>query len=198
MPRAGLTPDRVVEEAISVLDDSGPGALSLATLAERLGVKAPSLYNHVAGLDDLRRRIALAGIDRLADAMRTAVMGRSGHDALRRLAAAYRGFALAHPGLYPLTQEARPDDAEYAARSLAAVEPVLAILDGYGLAGDDAIHAARAVRSAIHGFVALETGSGFGLALDRNESFARLIAMLDAGLGKPPSSLVMTRRERSR
>lgn len=165
-----------------MLDERGPGALSLAMLAERLGVKPPSLYNHVAGFDDLRRRIALEGIDRLADAMRTSVMGRSGHDALRSLAAAYRGFALAHPGLYPFTQEARPDDPEYADHSMAAVEPVLAILDGYGLADDDAIHAARAVRSAIHGFVALDTGRGFGLAVDRDESFTRMIAMLDAGL----------------
>ena len=182
MPRAGLNPDRVVEEAIAVIDELGPGALSLATLAERLGVKAPSLYNHGAGLDDLRRRVALAGIDGLADALRNAVMGRSGRDALQHLAAAYREFASMHPGLYPFTQQARPEDAEYAARSMAAVEPLLAVLGGYGLAGDDAIDAARAVRSAIHGFVALETGKGFGLSLDPDDSFAGLVAMLDSGL----------------
>ena len=41
-----------------------------------------------------------------------------------------------------------------------AVDVVLAVLRGYGLEGDDAIHAARAVRSALHGFVALEAGAG--------------------------------------
>jgi hypothetical protein len=59
---------------------------------------------------------------------------------------------------------------------------VLAVQRGYGLEGEDAIHGARIVRSALHGFVALEAGEGFGISLDLDESFARLVATLDRGL----------------
>jgi len=40
----------------------------------------------------------------LADRLAASVMGLAGPDALRALADAYRGFAHAHPGLYPMTQ----------------------------------------------------------------------------------------------
>jgi hypothetical protein len=56
------------------------------------------------------------------------------------------------------------------------------VLRGYGLDGDDLIDATRAVRSAVHGFVALEIAGGFGLPQDVDRSFDRLIEMLDKGL----------------
>jgi len=52
--------------------------------------------------------------------------------------------------------------------------------------GADAIHAARAVRSALHGFVSLEAAGGFGLSEDVDESYARLVGLLDRGLGGRP------------
>jgi hypothetical protein len=67
-----------------------------------------------------------------------------------------------------------------------AVDVVLAILRGYGLEGDDAIHAARAVRSALHGFVALEAGGGFGIPVDLDESYARMVRALARGLREAP------------
>jgi hypothetical protein len=69
--------------------------------------------------------------------------------------------------------------AESAAR---VVEVVVAVLRGYGLEGDDAIHATRIVRAALHGFAALEAGEGFGIALPPDDTFARLVAVLDRGL----------------
>ena len=64
---------------------------------------------------------------------------------------------------------------------------VLAVLRGYGLEGDDGVHAARIVRSALHGFAALETGEGFGIPLDLDETFERLVGVLDQGLTAPPA-----------
>jgi hypothetical protein len=56
------------------------------------------------------------------------------------------------------------------------------VLRGYGLEGDDAIHGARIVRAALHGFAALEAAEGFGIDLSPDETFARLVAALDRGL----------------
>ena len=56
------------------------------------------------------------------------------------------------------------------------------MLRGYDLEGERAIHAVRAIRSALHGFVSLEREGGFGLPVNVDDSYDILVAMLDAGL----------------
>ena len=186
MPRAGLSTAAVVGAAAELADAEGLEALTLARLAGSVGVRTPSLYNHVAGLDDVRRRVALVGLRELGDAMRDATVGRAGDDALTAMAHAYRAYAHAHPGRYAAMQRApAAGDDELATPAARAVDVLLAVLRGYGLEGDDAIHAARAVRSALHGFVALESGGGFGIPVALDESFDRMVAALARGLGEP-------------
>jgi AcrR family transcriptional regulator len=183
VPRAGLSAAAVVRAAADLADDDGLEALTLARIAASVGVRTPSLYNHVGGLDDVRRRIALVGLRELGDALRDAAVGRAGDDALTAMAHAYRAYARAHPGRYAATQRAPATaDADLTDAARGAVDVLLAILRGYGLEGDDAIHAARGVRSALHGFVALETGGGFGIPVDLDESFERMIAALARGV----------------
>jgi hypothetical protein len=68
------------------------------------------------------------------------------------------------------------------------VDIAVVVLAGYGLQGNDALHATRGLRSLLHGFVALEAAGGFGLPLDRDESFARLVQVFIAGLHQPTCS----------
>lgn len=184
MPRAGLTREVVAAAAAEILNREGRPALTLARVADELGVRSPSLYNHVDGLEGLERAVALAGVDQLADVCRTAVMGRSGSGALRAIADAYRDFAIAQPGVYALTQVARPGDADFEAKAARVLEPVVAVLSGFGLEGDDLIHAARTLRAALHGFSNLETGDGFGLDVDLAASFDWMVATLERGLAR--------------
>ena len=60
-PRAGLSREAVVQAAAALADEEGLEEVTLAELASRLGVRTPSLYNHVAGLEGLRRELALLG-----------------------------------------------------------------------------------------------------------------------------------------
>lgn len=182
MPRAGLTPQTVARTATSLVDREGRAALTIARVAEELGVQPPSLYNHIDGLEALERLVALDGIDRLSDTCRSAVMGRAGADGLRAMAHAYRAFAVNHPGVYLFTQVSRPGDAEYEAKAARLLEPVFAILAGFGLPNADLVHAARAVRSALHGFAVLESGAGFGLDVDVDQSFEWMLAAIERGL----------------
>jgi AcrR family transcriptional regulator len=183
MPRMGLDAARVVEVAAGIADAEGLGGVTLARVAQELGVRAPSLYNHVDGRDGLRRAIALRGVSELTAALREAAVGRSGADALTAAARAYRAYALAHPGRYAATVGAPAvGDVEHAAAAGETVDVVLAVLRQWDLEGDDAVHAARAFRSAVHGFVALEAGGGFGIPVDLDTSFERLVATLAAGL----------------
>lgn len=89
---------------------------------------------------------------------------------------AYRRWALEHPGQYPFTTHAPTlGDEEDQEVSSAIAEVVFNVLAGYELHGGDAVDATRFLRSALHGFVALETTGAFELPIDLERSFARLV-----------------------
>jgi AcrR family transcriptional regulator len=183
VPRRGLDRAQVVAAAGAIADAEGLDAVTLARVAAALGVRSPSLYNHVAGHDGLLRGLAAQSTRELARELRRAATGRAGSDAIVAVAAAQRSYALAHPGRYAATVAAPArGDAEHEAAAADAVEVLTAVLAGSGLEGDELIHAARALRSAVHGFAALEAAGGFGLAVDRDDSFRRLVGALAAGI----------------
>ncbi|WCB94022.1 hypothetical protein DSM104299_02750 [Baekduia alba] len=184
MPRAGLDREQVVRAAADIADDEGLDAVTLARVAAQLGVKSPSLYNHVEGRDGLVRGIALLGLGELAAALREAAVGRSGLDGLLAASGAYRTFVKDHPGRYTAgaVTASAAGDAEHEAAAADVVVVLQGVLRAWDLSGDDEIHALRAFRSAVHGFATLEAAGGFGLDLDVDTSFTRLISALAAGL----------------
>lgn len=181
MPRAGLDAEAVVAAAAALADADGLPQLTLARLAAALGIRTPSLYAHVDGLGDLRARLGARGARELAATLQIAAAGRACGDALRAVALAYRKYAHAHPGTYAAMQIAF-DSEEFEAAGAEVVGLIVAVLRGYGLEGDPAIHAVRAIRSALHGFVSLEREGGFGLPVPVADSYDKLVTMLDAGL----------------
>jgi AcrR family transcriptional regulator len=174
--RAGLSKESVVETAATLADAAGLEEVTLATLAERLGVRTPTLYHYVAGLAGLRRELALRSLREQAREMGRAVMGRSGAAAVRAQMDAYRAYVKAHPGQYAATvRAAGPSDAELATAQTEVLEMVLRALDAFHLAPDDAIHAVRIGRALVHGFATLELAGGFGLPQEVDETFRRLL-----------------------
>jgi AcrR family transcriptional regulator len=196
VPRAGLSRAVVVDIGAQLADEAGLERLTLAGVAARAGVRLPSLYKHVGGLDDLQRGVAVLALRELAERLSAAAVGRAGADALRALAEAYRRYARERPGRYAATLRAPgADDDEHARAAAVVVEIVFAVLQGYDLAGGHLVHATRILRSSLHGFVALEAAGGFGLPDSVDETFARLVDGLDAALrtqvptatARPPS-----------
>ena len=191
MPRAGLTSERVVAAAAAMADESGVDNLTLAALARSLGVRQPSLYKHIGGMEDLLRGVSLRARAQLAEELSRATVGRSRGQAVRSLASAYRTWAVRHPGQYATLVRA-PDaaDPQDVAASARVVGVVVDVLAGFGLEGPEAIHATRALRAGLHGFVVLESGGGFGLPVSIDESFAYLVegyvAALEASAAGEP------------
>jgi AcrR family transcriptional regulator len=184
MPRSGLTPAAVTRAGADLADEVGFDQLSMGLLAERLGVRTPSLYKHITGQADLAHRIAVLAMIELGDAIRDATQGRAGSEALAAGAQAMRTFVRNHPGRYAAGNAAQrigPDDP-----LVPAADRVMAcwsaMLRGYRLDPGREIHAMRMLRSLLHGFATIEGAGGFQIDASVEESFAWMIDFLDQGL----------------
>lgn len=182
-PRAGLTTDAVVDLALGIVDEQGAEALTLAKVAERAGVAAPSLYKHVKNLADLRRLIDFRVVTEMTATLRTAATGREGPGAVEALADAYRGYLRRHPHRTQALVTA-PDetDAELSRATHAVAEVAFAVLRPFGFDHAQAVHATRCLRAAVHGFAGLEAAGGFGRPEDVDISFEVLKTMLVEGV----------------
>lgn len=182
-PRPGLDAAAVLRAAAELADVEGFDALTLARLADALQIRTPSLYNHVAGLEGVRRGLAVLGVRELRDQMARAAIGKSGADALIAIAQAYRHFAKDHPGLYAASLRAPgPDEPELIAVSDDVLAIIHAVLAPFALSDVAEVHAIRAFRSLCHGFVSLELAGGFGMPIDLDESYRTLVRLLLLGL----------------
>lgn len=182
MPRAGLTTAAVVDAALLVVDERGKDALTLAAVAERTGVAPPSLYKHVGGLDDLRALVAVRVMDEMTARLTTAVLGRSGDEAVTALMRACRDYVIEHPARYAAMPPDPLHNPALAAAGARLIEVFLAVLRGYGLAGSAAIHATRCLRVIVHGFASIEAAGGFGLPDDLDDTYEQLIRMFSTSL----------------
>ncbi|WP_320778867.1 TetR-like C-terminal domain-containing protein [Streptomyces sp. CRN 30] len=183
MARAALSPAAVVDTAMEIIDERGPESLTLAAVAGRAGVATPSLYKHVRSLADLRGLVSARVAEELAERSGRAVLGRSADEATRAFMTAWREYVQQHPARYrALIQRPEPHTAEPAERLLGVIT---ATLRAYGLKDSDAIHAARCLRAAVHGFAVLEAEGGFGLPEKLDDSYDLLIRMIASGLGTP-------------
>jgi AcrR family transcriptional regulator len=143
----------IVRAARAILEEHGRDALTMRNLGDRLGVKAPSLYKHVGGKDELEALLIAEALDEIGTALADAAAAVES-DRLDALAAAYRSYALAHPHLYrlateqPLPRERLPEGLEARAGA-----PVLEVT------GDR--DRARALWAFAHGMVHLELAGRF-------------------------------------
>ena len=181
--RRPLDRERVIAAAAQVSDADGLDKLTLTRVAGMLGVRQPALYRHIGGYDDLLRSLSLRGREILAQRLTNAAVGLSGDDAVAAVGHAWRKMVRDHPGIYAATDRYPcAGDAELEA----AVERVLAVLGqalrGYDLNEADRVHAARALRSAFHGFSHLESGDGHPLPHDPEDTFGHLVELLCAGV----------------
>lgn len=182
----GINTTAITDAAAGIADRDGLANVTLAAVARRLGIRSPSLFAHVTGLAGVHRLLALRAGAELRRRLQGAATGRHGVAALRAIAYAHRHFAREHPGLYDAVQRASatPGDDDELYRSLAgAVAPIIHALAEAGVAPAERVHLTRVIRSALHGFAALEKVGGFGAPEVVDESFDRLVDLLTDASG---------------
>jgi AcrR family transcriptional regulator len=168
---AELTPRarQIVAAARELLEREGPEALTMRRLAERLGIRAPSLYKHLPDKTAVESAVIATGLEDLAGVLEAAVTGAA--EPLMALAIAYRGFALGHRHLYRLmTDRPLPREQLPAGVEQRAAAPVLRAV------GDP--DRARAVWAFAHGMVALELAERFPPGADLDAAWQAGITAL--------------------
>lgn len=159
----------ILTVARDLLEDRGWDSVTMRGIAERMGIRAPSLYKHVAGKDEMRTALVAVGFVETAEAFRAAIDANP-DEPLAALGRAYRSWALAHPHLYvlmhdgPLDRDALPDGVEDAAAA--------PLVEACGGDGD----VARAVWAFAHGMTSLELAGRFPPGADLDTAWSSGIA----------------------
>lgn len=165
--------DKIINTAISILDQEGLDNVTLKNVALHLNIASPSLYNHIKNLDELLLYVANHSLDHLYDSLVESIIGLDKKEALLALSNEYLAFFKAHPGQYSLIQKVGIWDKNNVSmeKSDKILELVEKILVKYNISADNAIHFIRTWRSFMHGFLLLETNHSFGLEQDTNDTF---------------------------
>ena len=181
--RVGLSRAAVVEAAVAILEEQATvDAVSLAAVAERLGVRTQSLYSHVDGLDGLRRELALHATRQLGAALADAAMGRAGAEAVEAIIRAYLRFADEHPGLFAATLRAPGDDAELGEAVATVTTPLNLVFRSYGREPEEVVHWYRMVWATVCGFAMLRRDGLFTRPGDPDDTITHLVRVFSEQL----------------
>lgn len=162
--RKKITQERIIDATLEIVEEKGIAGVTIKNTAIQLGIKPPSLYNHVENLEDLLDIAANRSMRNLYEKLLTASIGLEKKEALWAIAQEYRNFAKNNPGQYELAQKVNVWNSEETKQiSEQIVAIFLKILQKYTLSEEEAIHFIRVLRSYLHGFTLLEINEGFGL-----------------------------------
>lgn len=173
----------ILDVAAKMTDEKGIANITLKSLAEELGVKSPSLYKHIKGLDELHKELMLYSWKLLEKDMMKAAIGKAKDDAIIAMCYAYRNFVKLHGGLFETMQwynMYKSDEHLQATDELVSI--LFQVLDGYDLLEEQKVHIVRMLRGFLQGFLSIENHDGFGNSLTIDDTFDFALQILLNGI----------------
>lgn len=176
-----ITREFVLDSAWDLVMDQGLSEFRLAGLAENLGIRIPSLYNHIRDLEDVRREMKRRSLQILGDRLSLkSKTSNGGSEGISEFLNTYRSFAKSHPHVYPLTIESTESDPELKPLGDRILETCMEVFRFQAL-DETAVHRIRILRSLLHGFIVLEEAGGFGRNESIEDSFKKITESLESG-----------------
>ena len=173
--KKGLTKDIIVAEAMALIEDQGLDAFSLRELAARLGVRASSLYNHVANIDEIYIGVGKTVMRKLRDTLVEAIKDQQGDEAVWALAEAYYHFGKENPKLYKAFIAMHNKEGEALAYDFGeTLMPFYQALAVYRLSEQEVVAMHRMLRGLIHGYLMLQEAGYFSRPIIDPEASYRL------------------------
>jgi TetR/AcrR family tetracycline transcriptional repressor len=168
-PRHSLSDQRILDEALALVDQAGLDALTTRALGQRLGVDPTAVYRHFRNKDELLNALA----DRIIGSGTPPAASTDGDGSprgqLRSACLALRRALLAHPAMTAIIVRRPPRGSN----TWAATEHALGLLRQAGFDDGDAARAYQALLYYTLGHAMLEAPYA---ALDPNQAAAELTA----------------------
>ena len=185
--RARTSTAEIVAAGREILEAGGLDTVTMQAVAERVGVRGPSLYKHIPNHAALISAIGAAVLDDLSRQLEPLSRGPDPAAGLRSIATAFRAFAHANPRSYELVFMNLPADSRPPAdRNASSAAPVLALAER--LVGPErALEAARLVTAFAHGFITMELSGAFRLGGDVDVAYRYGVDVLVDALSDPIS-----------
>src|SRR3954454_4693874 len=192
---SSTTRETLLEAALRLLEERGPGALRIRDLAAAAEQSTMGVYTHFGSKQGLLEQLYLHGFARLEERLNAVPSAGQGRQELLTFALAYREFALDNEALYGLmferaTPDFVPSDASRLA-GLATFELLAERIAGWRTDLPDPAPDAHLVWAAMHGLVSIELmhrrwGGPLVAHLqgDPEQNYARAIDSLLAGLDR--------------
>jgi AcrR family transcriptional regulator len=178
----------IVRAGRDILESDGLEGLTMQRVAERVGVRPPSLYKRVRGRGELIRLMGEAAFIELGETLEQAASSGDAAADLRAIATSFRGFARAQPRAYGLLFGVLPDEWRPAPEAYqGALQALFRVIAGLA-APDEVLEAARTVVAWAHGFVSMENAGAFRLGGDVDQAFAFGVDRLAVVIGSGGSS----------
>jgi AcrR family transcriptional regulator len=197
---------RLVDAAVRLLADEGPGAIQARRLAKEIGASTMAVYHHFGGMPELLAAVSDEGFRKLGARLESVPDTEDAVADLCRRGLAYRAaaqdnrhlydlmFGLSAPGGYrPLSRETAPPDTTDQALEAASsvgqaafghlVSSCARAIESGRINGEDPMHAASQLWSILHGYVTLELAGHFGQLDGLTEVFFPLSINVLIGLG---------------
>ncbi|MGG1687248.1 TetR/AcrR family transcriptional regulator [Pseudalkalibacillus sp. NRS-1564] len=179
-----ITKDIVIQEALDIAERESYSKVTMATIARRLSIKSPSLYNHFDGLNDIKNGMAVSALNQFFNWLSEKTEHQTeGRESILALTEAYITFALQHPGLYEATlMAANPLQSDVQEAGEAIVTLTMEAFEPYHLSEMERIHIVRGLRSFLHGMVDLYRKGSFQRPIALEESYRIIVETYLSGL----------------
>ena len=183
MARMGLDKNSIIYRAAQLANDVGFENITLKILARDLHIQPPSLYNHIEGLDDLKKELMIYGWHQMENQILEAVAGISGYEAIEVICRTFVKYATENPGVFNAMlwyNKFENDEANNATKKLFSV--VFKVFSSLNISQEDSEHLMRTFRSFLEGFALLVNHNAFGNPISINDSLDLSLKVLMAGM----------------
>lgn len=183
MSRVGIDKDTIIIRAAQLANEVGIENVTLKILADDLGVKSPSLYNHIGGLEDLKKQIMIYGWKQMEERMIRSAIGVSGYEAIKAGCYAFYHYAIENPGIFNAMLWYNKFQSKDNMEATAGLFPVLfKITASLDISEENCNHIIRTLCGFLEGFSLLVNNGAFGNPISIEESFEISVNVLIEGI----------------
>ena len=183
MSNNSISDELIIETSAILSNKIGLENLSLKMIAEELGIKSPSLYNHVSSLDEIKERLMIYGWKQMEERIIDSAVGVAGYEALKNMCYAFFNYATNNKGVFTAMlwyNKFENDKNDKATTRLFNL--IFKVMKTLNISDNNIEHIIRTLRSFLEGFALLVNNNSFGNPISIKESFDLSLEIIMTGI----------------